>query len=76
MPCEKIFLRFYEIILNKDLSNKKPGTILEIRKGLGFIVKCGKDALFITKVQPESKAQMSAFDFVNGAQIKIGGLFL
>ena len=69
-------LKILECSVIKDLSNKKPGTILEIRKGLGFIVKCGKDALFITKVQPESKAQMSAFDFVNGAQIKIGGLFL
>ncbi len=69
-------LKILECSVIKDLSNKKPGTILEIRKGLGFIVKCGKDALFITKVQPESKAQMSAFDFVNGAQIKVGGLFL
>ncbi len=69
-------LKILECSVIKDLSNKKPGTILEIRKGLGFIVKCGKDALFITKVQPESKAQMPAFDFVNGAQIKVGGLFL
>ncbi len=69
-------LKILECSTEKDLSNKQPGTILEIKKGLGFIVKCGKDALFVTKVQPESKAQMSAFDFVNGAQIKVGSLLL
>ena len=69
-------LKILECSVDKDLSNKQPGTILEIKKGLGFTVKCGKDALFVTKVQPESKAQMTAFDFVNGAQIKVGSLLL
>ena len=69
-------MKILECSVEKDLSNAKAGTILEVRKGLGFTVKCGKDALFVTKVQPESKAQMSAFDFVNGAQIKKGSLFL
>ena len=69
-------LKILECSVVKDLSNKKAGTILEIRKGVGFVVKCGEDALLLTKVQPESKAQMAAFDFVNGAQIKAGSLFL
>jgi len=69
-------LKILECSVVKDLSNTKIGTILEIRKGVGFVVKCAKDALLITKVQPESKAQMSAFDFLNGAQIKVGSLFL
>ncbi len=69
-------LKILECSVEKDLSNKKAGTILEIRKSVGFVVKCGEDALLITKVQPESKAQMAAFDFVNGAQIKVGSLFL
>lgn len=69
-------LKILECSVINDLSNIKSGTILEIRKGLGFVVKCSKDALLITKVQPESKSQMSAFDFVNGAQIKVGSLFL
>ena len=69
-------LKILECSVVKDLSNKKTGTILEIRKGVGFVVKCGEDALLLTKVQPESKAQMAAFDFVNGAQIKAGSLFL
>ena len=69
-------LKILECSVVKDLSNKQPGTILEINKGLGFAVKCGGNALFVTKVQPESKVQMSAFDFVNGAQIKVGSLLL
>ena len=69
-------LKILECSIEKDLSNAKTGTILEIRKGIGFVVKCGKDSLLITKVQPESKSQMSAFDFVNGAQISKGSLFL
>ena len=69
-------LKILECSVVKDLSNTKAGTILEIRKSVGFVVKCGKDALLVTKVQPESKAQMPAFDFVNGAQIKVGSLFL
>ena len=63
-----------EVIL--DLSNAKVGTVIEIIKGVGFVVKCSKDALLVTKVQPESKNQMSAFDFLNGTQIKVGSLFL
>ena len=69
-------LKILDCSVVKDLSNAKKGSIIEIRKGVGFVIKCGKDALLVTKVQPESKAQMSAFDFINGVQIKIGSLFL
>ncbi|MBQ3835208.1 MAG: methionyl-tRNA formyltransferase [Elusimicrobia bacterium] len=58
-----------------DNSDAAIGSVLEVKKGTGFTVKCGKDALFIARVQPESKAQMSAYDFVNGAGIKKGFLF-
>ncbi len=63
-------MKILECCVVKDLSDKAPGTIIEIKKGIGFVVKCKENALLITKVQPESKAQMSAFDFVNGAQLK------
>ncbi len=68
-------MRIIECSVKNDNSSVPAGTILEIKKGLGFIVKCGKDALFITKVQPESKSQMAAYDFINGAGIKSGNLF-
>ncbi len=59
----------------EDSSDLQPGSVIEVKRGQGFTVKCGKNALFITKVQPESKAQMSAYDFVNGAGIKAASRF-
>jgi len=50
-------------------SNKEPGSILSIEKNLGFIVQCGKDSLLLKKVQLESKAKMSACDFINGYKL-------
>ena len=69
-------LKILECEVVVDSSNAKVGTVIKIIKGVGFIVKCSKDALLVTKVQPESKNQMSAFDFLNGTQIKVGSLFL
>ena len=69
-------LKILECEVVVDSSNTKVGTVIKIIKGVGFVVKCSKDALLITKVQPESKNQMSAFDFLNGTQIKVGSLFL
>ncbi len=59
----------------EDTSNAPCAAVTEVIKGRGFIVKCGKDALFITEVQPESKAKMSAYDFANGAGLKKGEAF-
>ena len=69
-------LKILECEVVVDSSNAKVGTVIKIIKGVGFIVKCSKDALLITRVQPESKNQMSAFDFLNGVQIKVGSFFL
>jgi len=56
------------------VKNIAPGTIISVKKGLGFIVKCGEGCLFVTKVQPESKSQMSACDFLNGSGLSAGSL--
>ena len=69
-------MKIIECSVVSDNSDAAIGSVLEVKKGAGFTVKCGKDALFITKVQPESKAQMSALDFVNGAGIKVGSRLL
>lgn len=68
-------MKVIECSVLEDSSNVPAGSVTEIRKGAGFVVKCGKNALFITKVQPESKSQMPAYDFVNGAGIKKGTFF-
>ncbi len=65
-------LKILECEIVKNSSDAKAGTVVEIIKGIGFVIKCSEDALLITKVQPESKSKMSAFDFLNGAQIKVG----
>ncbi|MDD5102148.1 MAG: methionyl-tRNA formyltransferase [Endomicrobiaceae bacterium] len=57
-----------------DESNLPSGTIVAVKKGLGFVVKCGEGCLLIIKVQPESKSQMSAYDFLNGSGLSVGNV--
>jgi methionyl-tRNA formyltransferase len=48
------------------------GVVAHLEKGSGFIVKCGQEFLQILHVQPEGKRPMSAWDFWQGARMKIG----
>jgi methionyl-tRNA formyltransferase len=48
------------------------GAVAGIEKGRGFVVKCGQESLQILQVQPEGKRPMSAWDFWQGARLKIG----
>lgn len=47
------------------------GRIVNITKK-GIEVSTGNGTILIEKVKPESKGVMNAFDFVNGAKVKIG----
>jgi methionyl-tRNA formyltransferase len=49
-----------------------PGTIWAIEKGHGFIVKCKKGCLAISKVQLEGKKQVDAWSFLQGSRLKMG----
>lgn len=51
-----------------------PAQIISVSK-LGIEVKTGDSSLLITKVKPENKAIMSAYDWSNGARIKVGDSF-
>jgi len=62
------------VAVNKRVS-PKPGEILEIRKGVGFIVACREDGLLVTQVQPESKSVQSAYDYLQGARLKVGHIW-
>lgn len=53
--------------------NAAPGKVIEITKA-GFIVACGKDALEILEVQPESKKRMTAKVFCNGRGVEVGSV--
>ena len=52
----------------------KPGTVVEIFKGRGFVVRTGgeKGLVLVTRVQPPDKPEMGAQDFVNGGGLEIG----
>jgi len=49
-----------------------PGTIVELKKDIGFIVKCGRGALLVEEVQPEGKKTMSAWAWLQGSRLSIG----
>ncbi len=54
---------------------KAPGEVVSVKNGV-ITVACGSGALEIYEVFPENKRRMSAADFVNGARIKPGDIFL
>lgn len=66
--------------LDKDklntLHSTQLGEIVDLVKDKGFIVKCTDTYLLITRVIPEGKKEMSAWDFVNGRFVKIGDRLL
>lgn len=49
-----------------------PGTIVELKKDIGFIVKCGRGSLLVEEVQPEGKKTMSAWAWLQGSRLSIG----
>lgn len=53
----------------------KPGEIVEIRKGEGFVVACGEGSLLVTRVQPESKSIQKAYDYLQGTRLTVGDLW-
>ena len=48
-----------------------PGTIVEIVKGVGFVVAAGEGNLLVLEVQSEGKKRISAYDYVIGHDVKI-----
>jgi methionyl-tRNA formyltransferase len=66
--------KLLKIIASKvsgETSNKAPGTVLSIDKGV-IAVATGDGILHITDVLPEGKGRMSATAFVNGKKIAVG----
>jgi methionyl-tRNA formyltransferase len=53
-------------------SNVVSGAVVGLESGRGFIVKCSQEFLQILHVQPEGKRPMSAWDYWQGARMKIG----
>lgn len=52
------------------------GAIADVQGKKGFVVATGNGGLLLAEVQPEGKKPMSAWDFWNGARLKIGDLLI
>jgi methionyl-tRNA formyltransferase len=57
-------------IVDLETKHKDPGIVVDIVKGLGFIVATGKGHILIKEVQPAGKKRMKAFDFCIGHKVK------
>lgn len=52
-----------------------PGTVVEIRRGQGFVVGTGNGGLLVLEVQPEGRRRMSADEYARGARLQVGEVF-
>lgn len=50
----------------------RPGEIAEIERDKGFRVRTSEGQLLVTRVQPESRAPMSAIEYVRGYRAAVG----
>jgi methionyl-tRNA formyltransferase len=63
-----------EVFENNSV-NDKIGFIFSLEKNRGFTVPCAFGKILVTKVQPENKSVMSAWDFIQCGQLVIGDSF-
>ena len=59
--------------VSPENSNKAPGTVLSIDKGI-IAIATSEGTLHVTEVLPEGKGRMSAAAFVNGKKIAVGDI--
>jgi methionyl-tRNA formyltransferase len=59
-----------------DLSNlssdRSPGEVVQIFKGIGTAIQTGAGLLLLREVQPAGKRPQSGWDFVNGSRLGLG----
>ncbi len=67
-------LKIHKSIFTSQESSAQPGMVVDVKKD-SFVVACGKGELELLTVQPESKAKMSAADFIRGYHLKEGDRF-
>ena len=78
-PCAYTFIdgKMLKVIETRKSENKTNGccsSVASVTKQ-GIEICTGDGCLLITKVKPESKGVMNAYDFANGAKIKVGTKF-
>jgi len=68
-----IKLKFYRARIVSEIPEKDPpGTVIRADQEGGFLIKAGKGAVQILKVQREGKRVMSFHDFLRGNRVGIG----
>lgn len=71
---EKIIKITQTKLSNEKNNSNNPGEIKYILKE-GIVINTGNGCLIVTKVKPENKGIMNAYDFANGAKLKTGMKF-
>jgi len=75
--CTTIINKNLKILKTEVISeeqNQSQGEIVNITKE-GITVATGNGLLLLKEVKPEGKPKMNAYDWTNGAKIKIGDKF-
>jgi methionyl-tRNA formyltransferase len=72
----RLKIRATEVLDASDTETNKPGTAIELRKNIGFVVQTGTGCLLVKEVQPAGKRSQTGWDFANGTRLQIGDLFL
>lgn len=57
-------------------SDRSPGEIVQIVKGIGAAIQTGAGLLLLREVQPAGKRPQSGWDFVNGNRLTVGEVLL
>ena len=58
-------------VYKEVVSEGKVGEVISLSKE-GILVKCREGAVLLTRVKPEGKGEMNAFDLINGRKIALG----
>lgn len=64
-------------VSKEDVQSAEPGQIVALPRSAddGLVVKCGEGCLQITRLQPENRKSMSAYDFTLGYPVSAGQKF-
>lgn len=61
-----------EVEEEDSLDKGEIGEVVEINKKKGILVRCNNSGIWLRKVKPEGKKEMSFKDYINGTPIKVG----
>lgn len=57
-------------------SDRTPGEVVQIVKGIGAVIQTGAGLLLLREVQPSGKRPQSGWDFVNGSRLAVGEVLI